>query len=184
MRFMSRNTIPGEQSWGKRGTREDSRPDSTIKADEDVLLTVRTTLTAYPVTGSRHELFRIPSRVGGVVNFTVSPEGSRIVMTGDDPQDRIEIRSLTGNIESRIALKGWPDPGSIDWAADGKSVFVTHPGLVESPSGPIGTTLLRVDLRGHIKPIWETRGGRYAWGIASPDGKSIAIREPATERNA
>jgi hypothetical protein len=46
-----------------------------------------------PVSGTRRELFRIGRNL---INWTVSPDGSRIAMTGDDPEGRIEIRSLTG----------------------------------------------------------------------------------------
>ncbi len=139
-----------------------------------------------PLSGVRHQLFRVSAsrewRRG--INWTISPDGSRIAITGADAQGRIEVRSLTGQIQSRIEMKGWPNPLTIDWAADGKSVFVSHAGLIESPSGPIGSTLLRVDLEGHVQPLWETRGGRYTWAIASPNGKYLAIRAPASERNA
>jgi hypothetical protein len=43
---------------------------------------------------------------------------------------------------------------------------------------------LRVDLDGRPQPLWETRGGRYTWGISSPDGQYLAIRGAASERNA
>jgi hypothetical protein len=95
-----------------------------------------------PESGTRHELFRI---VRNPVNWTLSPDGSRIAMIGEDPQGRIEMRSLTGQIENRIEVKSWSNPLCFDWAADGKSLFMSQPGLMESPSGPIGTTLLRVD---------------------------------------
>ncbi len=134
-------------------------------------------------SGTAHELFRLARSMTNI-NFTVSPEGSRLAMTGADPQGRIEIRSLTGQIEKTIDVKGWSNPSSVDWAADGNALFVSHTGLMESPSGPVGATLLRVDLQGHVQPLWETRGGRYTWSIASPDGKYLAIREPGTERNA
>ncbi len=137
-----------------------------------------------PIEGKRHKLFEIGMPVDKSLNPMLSPDGSRIALTGADTQGRIEIRSLAGHIESTIEVKAWPKPLSIDWAADGKALFVSHPGLTGSPSGPIGTTLLRVDLQGHAQPIWETRGGRYTWAIASPDGKYLAIRAPATERNA
>jgi Tol biopolymer transport system component len=139
-----------------------------------------------PLSGKRHLLFRITRSMERqkTINWTISPDGSRIAITGADPQGRIEIRSLSGQIQTRIEVKGWPNPLSIDWAADGKAVFVSHTGLIESPSGPVGATLLRVDLEGHVQPLWETRGGRYTWAIASPDGKYLAIRVPATERNA
>jgi Tol biopolymer transport system component/DNA-binding winged helix-turn-helix (wHTH) protein len=139
-----------------------------------------------PVSATRHPLFTVTRSVEKqkTINWTISPDGQRIAMTGADPQGRIEIRSLTGEIESRIEVQGWENPLSIDWAADGKSLFVSNPGLVESPAGPIGATLLKVDLEGHVQPLWETKGGRYTWAVASPDGKYLAVRGPATERNA
>jgi DNA-binding winged helix-turn-helix (wHTH) protein/Tol biopolymer transport system component len=137
--------------------------------------------TVDPASRARHEAFRI---VRNTLNWRLSADGSRIAMIGDHPQGSIEVRSLTGQMKATIQVKGWPNPFTIDWAADGKAVFISHPGLMESPSGPIGTTLLRVDLHGNVQPLWETRGARYTWGIPSPDGKYLAIRGATTERNA
>jgi DNA-binding winged helix-turn-helix (wHTH) protein/Tol biopolymer transport system component len=137
-----------------------------------------------PATGAHHELFRIALPGGQEHYWTVSPDGSRLAMTGTDAQGGIEIRSLAGRIERTIQVKGWPTLGSIDWAANGKALFVCNQGLIASPSGPMGATLLRVDFQGHAQPVWETRTGRLTWGITSPDGKYLAIRGAATERNA
>ena len=137
-----------------------------------------------PDTGKRAPMFQVTAADERSVEWTISPDGSHIAMTGADPQGRIEIRSLTGRIERAIEMKGWPNPLYIDWAADSRSVVVEHFGLIGSPSGPIGVTLLRVDLDGNVTPLWDTRAGRHAWGISSPDGRYLAIRAPAVERNA
>jgi DNA-binding winged helix-turn-helix (wHTH) protein/Tol biopolymer transport system component len=135
-----------------------------------------------PISGSRHELFRLAHSMTNT-NWTISPDGSRLAMTGTDPQGRIEIRSLAGQIEKRIQVDGWSNLSSIDWAADGNTLFVSNAGQTDSRSGFIGATLLRVDLQGHAQPLWETTGGGYTWAIASPNGKYLAIREPGVERN-
>jgi Tol biopolymer transport system component/DNA-binding winged helix-turn-helix (wHTH) protein len=137
-----------------------------------------------PTDGAHHELFRIALPGGREHNWTVAPDGSRLAMTGIDPQGGIEIRSLTGRIEKTIEVKGWPNLFTIDWAVNGKALFVCNRGLIASPSGLTGATLLRVDLEGHARPVWETRTGRATWGITSPDGKYLAVRGAATERNA
>ena len=136
-----------------------------------------------PISGSRHELFRVAHSMTNI-NWTISPDGSRLAMTGADPQGRIEIRSLGGQVEKTIQVEGWSNPSSIDWAADGKTLFVSNAGQVDSPSGSVGATLLQVDLQGHAQPLWQTSGGGYAWAIASPNGEYVAIREPGLERNA
>jgi len=137
-----------------------------------------------PINGSRHRLFEIAMSPENELNWTVSPDALQIATTGADEKGRIEIRSFAGTVERTIEIKGWPNPRSIDWAADSKSVFISHFGLIDSPSGPIGATLLRVDFQGHVQPLWETRGGRLTYAVASPDGKYLAIRDSVTERNA
>ena len=134
-----------------------------------------------PSAAVRRVLFTMPREPE---NWNISPDGSHIAIVGDDREGRIEIRSLSGQIESRVEAQGWPHPFSVDWSVDGRSLYVSHPGLIDDPSGPIGTTVLHVNLGGRVKPLWETRGGRYAWAIPSPDGKSLAIRGATTGRNA
>lgn len=132
-----------------------------------------------PATGARRELFRFGAKpMPGIV----SPDGTRFVFI--DAGEGIEIRTLAGQIQKRIDLKEWAQPTSVDWAADGKALFISHVGLIESPSGPVGATLLRVELDGRVKPLWDTKAGRSTWAVASPNSKYLAIREPATERNA
>ena len=114
----------------------------------------------------------------------LSPDGTRIALLSDDTYGRVEIRPLTGQIEKTIVVSGWPRPFAIDWSADGKSLFISHPGLSKSPGGPIGATLLHVDLDGHAQPLWETMTARYTWGIPSLDGRYLAIRGATTARNA
>ena len=137
-----------------------------------------------PATGKRRPIFEVAALPERSVNWTISPDGSHIAMTGVDPQGRVEIRSLTGRIERAIEMKGWPHPLFVEWAADGRAVNVEHFGLISSPSGPIGVTLLRVNLDGKVQPLWDTKAGRHVWGISSPDGRYLAIRAPAVERNA
>lgn len=136
-----------------------------------------------PVSGSRQELFRVSSSSLGLGNSMISPDGSEIAIARYDKHAHIEIRSLHGQIKKRFDVKGWPDFLGMDWAADGKALFLSHPGLMRSPSGSIGVTLLRVDLEGNAQPIWDTTTARASWGIASPDGKYLAIWQPALEGN-
>jgi DNA-binding winged helix-turn-helix (wHTH) protein/Tol biopolymer transport system component len=135
-----------------------------------------------PASGARHEAFRIVRNT--LDNWKLSADGSQIAMVGDSPKGSIDVRLVTGQMKTRIQVKGWPNPYTIDWAVDDKTLFVSHPGLIESPSGPIGTTLLRVDFEGNAQPVWEMRGARYTWAICSPNGKYLAIRGARTERNA
>jgi DNA-binding winged helix-turn-helix (wHTH) protein len=136
-----------------------------------------------PDTRKRDPIFRVTAAGTKRVNWSISPSGLHVAMIGTDPQGGIEVRSLTGRIERTLYSKRWPDPLLIDWSGDDTAVIVEHFGLVQSPSGPIGVTLLRMALDGTVQPLWDTRSGRHAWAISSPDGRYMAIRAPAVERN-
>jgi DNA-binding winged helix-turn-helix (wHTH) protein/Tol biopolymer transport system component len=128
-------------------------------------------------TGARHELFR--TKDADCFNWTVSPDGSRIAAHRNR---HIEIITLSGQIERMIELREWQSvAGGVDWAADGKTLFV-------SPCCTFGprprATLLRVGLDGNVKPIWESGSADGATGVASPDGRYLAITVDSTERNA
>jgi hypothetical protein len=73
-------------------------------------------------------------------------------------------------------VKGWTNFTSVEWAADGKSLFVSY-------SGPLGTTLLRVDLNGRVQPLWNVRGDD-TWAVASRNGQYLAIAKQTIDRNA
>jgi hypothetical protein len=73
----------------------------------------------------------------------------------------------------------------------GKKLNAAMPGrIAQTPLIPKNWTTAcrnvgwRVGLDGRVQPVWETRGGRYTWAIPSPDGKYLAVRAPAMERNA
>ena len=77
-------------------------------------------------------------------------------------EGRIRLLSLKGQPEQQISVKGWAAINSLDWAADGKSLFV-------SSQTPTSTTLLRVDLLGLATPLWDQRGSFRTWAIVAPN---------------
>ena len=58
-----------------------------------------------PISGARHEIF---APIRKLIYGQVSPDGARIALTGNYPQGRIEILSMTGQVENRIAVKDGP----------------------------------------------------------------------------
>ena len=128
-------------------------------------------------TGARHELFR--TNDADCFNWTVAPDGSRIAAHRNK---HIEIITLSGQVERTIELGEWQSlAGGVDWAADGKTLFVSPCCIVGSRPRAI---LLRVGLDGNIKPIWQSESADGASGVASPDGRYLAMTVDSTERNA
>ena len=75
-------------------------------------------------------------------------------------------------------MKNWTGISSLDWAADGRSIWVT----ASSPTGI--QTLLHVDLRGAAKPAFQEPEKYLGWAIPSPDGRHVALWEASSSSNA
>jgi len=128
-----------------------------------------------PVNGNSHEVARV-QRESGIENSGLSPDGQMIAVIKVDGKN-IRLLSLTGQPNREIVLKNWSSFSSIDWAADSKGLFVT--------SNPTGwkSTLLYVDLAGNAHQLWQVKSTAQSWGIASRDGKYLAIPAPTISSN-
>ena len=130
-----------------------------------------------PLRGKPHEVLNFDVHPGSMNNWMPSPDGSRIVFIDFSPlEGRIRLLSLKGEPERYIDVKGWAGFNSIDWAADGKSLFV-------SSQSPISSTLLRVDMEGHATPLWDQPGGWVTWAVAAPNGRELAIQGMTSASN-
>ena len=89
-----------------------------------------------------------------------------------------EIRffQIRGGGTRTIAVHGYVNLGSIDWAPDSKSMFMAS-------SGPSGTVLLRVNLDGSARPVWQQSRANEIWGIPSPDGRHLALSGFTSDAN-
>jgi Tol biopolymer transport system component len=136
------------------------------------------TINAFdPASGKAHEVLTIDSRPEMLYNWMPSPDGSRLVFAEYNPlEGRLRVLPLDGTPEQDIVVKGWAGINSVDWAADGKSLFV-------SSQSPSGTTLLHMDLEGHAVPIWDQPGGWRTYAIASPNGRELAIAGMTSSSN-
>jgi len=130
-----------------------------------------------PMQGNPHPELTIDVHSGRLVNWMPSPDGSWIAFSEfNSLEGRIRLLSLKGQPERQISIKDWTAINSVDWAADGKSLFV-------SCQTPISSTLLRVDLQGQTTPLWDQRGGFRTWAIAAPNGRDLAIAGMTTGSN-
>ena len=82
-------------------------------------------------------------------------------------EGRIRLLSLRGEPERDFVVTGWAGFNSVDWAADGRSLFVAS-------QSPTSTTLLHVDLEGHATPLWDQRGA-LTYAVPAPNGRELAI---------
>jgi len=105
-------------------------------------------------------------------NWTLSPDGHMLAMSkreGIQSQPAIRILPLGDGAERMIPVPGWAGVGSIDWAADSKSIWATG-----YASGG-GKTLVNVALTGKVRSLLAEKEMTLGWAIPSPDGKHLAI---------
>jgi Tol biopolymer transport system component/DNA-binding winged helix-turn-helix (wHTH) protein len=119
-------------------------------------------------------------------NWSLSPDGKMLATArreGVRENPSIQILPLGGGEEKVIPVPGWAGVGSIDWAADSKSIWATG-----YNSGGAGKTLVNVALTGKVRPMLmedEMTAGAHTlgWAIPSPDGKHLAIWKAQGDSN-
>jgi eukaryotic-like serine/threonine-protein kinase len=130
-----------------------------------------------PLTGKAHEVRTVSVHPGGLRNWMPSPDGSRLVFVEFNTlEGHVRLLSLRGDPDRDFVVKGWAGFNSVDWAADGKSLFL-------SSQSPTSATLLHVDLEGNATPLWEQRGAWRTYALASPNGRELAIAGMTGESN-
>jgi hypothetical protein len=142
-----------------------------------------------PIRGRGHELARYEITWPGAYDWDLSPDGSRLAIS-KYPGQQIHILPLNGGTATNIVVKGWSSLWSLNWAADGKGLFV-------SSATQAGSALLRVDLKGNAHVLWQQKGSIAPWGIPlpvvigpsapwavpSPDGRHLAIYQSNLNAN-
>jgi Tol biopolymer transport system component/DNA-binding winged helix-turn-helix (wHTH) protein len=105
-------------------------------------------------------------------NWSLSPDGQMLAMAkreGTQDLPSIRILPLGDGEEKTIPVTGWAGLGSVDWAADSKSVWAT--GYTNGG----GKTLVNVPLTGKVRTLLTEKEMTLGWAIPSPDGKHLAI---------
>jgi Tol biopolymer transport system component/DNA-binding winged helix-turn-helix (wHTH) protein len=128
-----------------------------------------------PQMGKGNEVAKMG--VGLKYNWSLSPDGATLALA-QWRHSQIELISTRGGPSRTLTIRGWAGVASIDWAADGRSLWA-------SSSSPTGTqALLNIDLRGRVKPMFQDPDKDVGWAIPSPDGRYIAFWEAGGSANA
>jgi Tol biopolymer transport system component/DNA-binding winged helix-turn-helix (wHTH) protein len=134
-----------------------------------------------PANGEKRPLKRFEGSDWYLYNWTLSPNGSTLALAKyqrlPGPAE-IRLFRIAGGKERSLTLKDWSAISSLDWAADGRSIWVT----ASSPTGI--QTLLHVDLQGEAKPVFQEPEKYLGWAIPSPNGRHVAIWEASSSSNA
>jgi eukaryotic-like serine/threonine-protein kinase len=131
-----------------------------------------------PVKGLGHKLAEFTTKATTDTDsyeWKLSPDGTRVAIL-KNREGRINILWWNGRAPQEITVKGWNTLTDANWAADGKSLFV-------SSFRDRGAVLLSVDLQGNARLLWENKGGIETYAVPSPDGRHLAMQGFAEDGN-
>jgi len=139
-----------------------------------------------PVTGAGAEISgaKIAGVTGEVfVSWSLSPDGKYLATAarGRNKQPSIRILSIGNDTQKVLLVPGWGEIGGVDWAADGKSLWVGASRSVVNPRRTDAWALLRVHLNGTIETVSENGPVKFWAGIPSPDGHRLAFFAATTD---
>jgi hypothetical protein len=103
----------------------------------------------------------------------ISPYGTHLAAIRG-PAGPIQIRSLKDGT-TLVLRVGLDNIRTLDWAADGQGLFVSH--AIQG-----GSELLHVDLQGNANVLWKS-DAQSSPGRPSPDGRYLAIYDSKLSTN-
>lgn len=129
------------------------------------------------VTGASGEILaaRIKDSTWG--NWSLSPDGKYLATAKLGLKNEVAIRvfSIADSSERTIAVPGWVGNSGIDWAPDGKSLWVGAFRGISSFGSAESWALLKVDLDGTVTTLVDNGDVRLGYAIPSPDGRRLAL---------
>jgi Tol biopolymer transport system component/DNA-binding winged helix-turn-helix (wHTH) protein len=104
-------------------------------------------------------------------NWSLSPDGRTFALArldGSQSEPQFQLVSLADSSVRTIPVRDCHRINFIDWAADGKSLWIGGSQLGKS-------VLLNVDLHGNSKLMLSENNMNLGWAIPSPDGRRLAL---------
>jgi DNA-binding winged helix-turn-helix (wHTH) protein/Tol biopolymer transport system component len=135
-----------------------------------------------PMTGDSAELpqLRIQDASSYAYNWTLSPDG-KILATGKGKilqrEPNITFTSVEDGSKRTVTAQAWAGINSIDFAADGRSVWAS----AFTNTGK--WALLSIDLQGRTRTMLEDAQMAIGWAIPSPDGKHVVLWKASGNSN-
>jgi serine/threonine protein kinase len=133
-----------------------------------------------PVQGRGKELVRTKLGQASDLDWSVSPEGSRIAVSSTDQlYEQVRILDLQKGAERNLQLPhGW-HISHLSWAAQGDALFAA------AQSKSIGYFIARIELDGKSRVLYDRGRNQSLYGpCPSPDGRHIAFSQQTWETNA
>jgi len=118
-------------------------------------------------------------------NWSLSPDGRSLVTSSKERTytslspdvPAIKVTSLSDFSSRTLPVPGWSGITSVDWAADGKSIWAA------AHTTDNTWAMLNIDLNGHTRPMLRETKMMVGWAIPSIDGRHVAVWEASGNSN-
>lgn len=111
------------------------------------------------------------------LNWSLSPDGSQLALI-EGPGSKVTFMAVNSKKTHDVVLPDWAALQAIDWAADGRSVWMA---TRKSNGLPV---ILSLEPGGSHRLLFEgVVPARFWWAIPSPDGRNAALVEDSGENN-
>ncbi len=120
---------------------------------------------------------------GGQINWSLSPDGQHlasvqqtgVTKAGIEGASAIQVLSLHDGSKRSIPVPGWGAICGMDWAADGRSLWVGATKAAVGLGGVDSSNLLKVELGGKVTVLTGKGNVGFCAAIPSPDGRRLAL---------
>ena len=128
----------------------------------------------------KKQLLRIDEPEWQYYNWSLSPDGRMLALAKEHRAAETEIRLVPthGGAEHTLHVKDWQGVTTLDWAADGKTLWASAMLRGEARA------LINIDLQGRAHVVLQETKPYVGWAIPSRDGKKLALWESAGGSNA
>jgi DNA-binding winged helix-turn-helix (wHTH) protein/Tol biopolymer transport system component len=118
-------------------------------------------------------------------NWSLSPDGATLATASkqlahagkNSEVPAVKLTSLNGFTSRIIPVPNWTSLSSLDWAADGRSLWAAAHNTNNA------SALLKIDLNGHIYPLLQEDKMKLGWAIESLDGGRLAFWKASGNSN-
>ena len=128
----------------------------------------------------KRQVLRVDEPEWQYYNWSLSPDGRMLALAKEHRAAETEVRLVPtrGGAERILHVKDWQGVTTLDWAADGKTLWASAMLRGEARA------LINIDMQGHARVVLQETKPYVGWAIPSRDGKELALWESAGGSNA